>query len=214
MPFADVYLDVGSTSSIITHYIMISGIKITKKLATALYYGIKTDTQDLGRESKEADLTAARFLYPLILPKTLAKIEHPKIPLVYFKEFIRALSKAVVVEDVVVVDAGKLSTPDTLAQIVDTLISIENIRWVLSVAEIGEEVDFSIRTNYRGRKAGRVAQIIARGIGTAGGHDTTAGGQINIDNRDPLRIKERLICRFLRKLKRDITCAEEIVDIE
>lgn len=211
VPFAEVYTDVGSTSTIITHYIMETGIKVSNKLATALYYGIITDTQDLGRHSNEADLTAARFLFPMILHKTLARIQNPRMPTAYFREFISALTMAVIFDDVVVVDAGKLTTADTLAQIVDFLITVENTKWVLCMGEVGEELDFSIRTDYHGRRAGHLARFIARGLGSAGGHDMTAGGQIPLGTENPKKIKEQLVCRFLKKLGKDVTRAESLL---
>ena len=211
VPFAEVYTDVGSTSTIITHYIMETGIKVSSKLATALYYGIITDTQDLGRHSNESDLVAARFLYPMILHKTLARIQNPRMPTAYFREFISALTMAVVFDDVVVVDAGRLTTTDTLAQIVDFLITVENIKWVLCMGEVDDELDFSIRTDYHGRKAGHVARFIAKGLGSAGGHDMTAGGQIPLNGESSSRIKEELVCSFLAKLGKDVTRAESLL---
>ena len=212
VPFVEVYTDVGSTSTIITHYIMSSGIKLSRKLATALYYGIITDTQDLGRHSNEADLLAVRFLFPKVLHKTMAKIQKPRIPVSYFRELVTALTMAVIFDDVVVVDAGRVSTPDTLAQIVDFLIRVEHIKWVLCMGEIDGELDFSIRTDYHGRKAGQVARCIARELGSAGGHDMTAGGQIHLAGGDSAnKIKEKLVRRFLEQLEKDVLQAESLL---
>lgn len=207
--YADVLMEVGSTSTVITHFIMASGGKITKKLATALYYGIKTDTQNLSRGNSEPDFAAAKFLFPMVLTKTLAKIEHPKISRPYIKEFINSLSNAVVCGDVAIVDAGKLTSPDILAQIVDILISLENVKWALAIGELESQFIFSIRTDYQGRNAGRVAQAIAKGIGTGGGHDMTAGGQIPLKD-NVIILKENLVCRFIDKLNVDCTKVEGI----
>jgi nanoRNase/pAp phosphatase (c-di-AMP/oligoRNAs hydrolase) len=211
VPFSVVYTDIGSSSTIITYYLRVTSVPISRKLSTALYYGIKTDTQNLGRGSKHIDFLAAKFLYPSILTKTLAKIEHPRRSLSYFRELLRSLTAPLIYGDVIFADAGKLSTPDILAEVVDIMISIENIRWAISVAEIGEEVDFSIRTNSRGRKAGQLAQYVAKGIGTGGGHDMTAGGQIPVNGKSSDELKEIIKARFLTKLGRANQEAENLL---
>lgn len=211
VPFAVVYTDVGSSSTIVTYYLRVAGALISRKLATALYYGIKTDTQDLGRGSKHLDFLAAKFLYSNILTKTLAKIEHPQRSLSYFRELLRSLTSPLIYGDVIFADAGKLTTPDILAEVVDIMISIENVSCAISVAEIGEEVDFSIRTISRGRKAGQLAQYVARGIGTGGGHAMTAGGQVPINGKSPDEVKKVLKDRFLTKLGRANEKAENLL---
>lgn len=211
VPFSVVYTDVGASSTIVTYYLRIARASISRKLATALYYGIKTDTQDLGRGSKHLDFLAAKFLYPNILTKTLAKIEHPRRSLGYFRELIRSLTAPLIYGDVIFADAGKLTTPDILAEVVDIMISIQDIKWAISVAEIGEEVDFSIRTISRGRKAGQLAQHVARGIGTGGGHAMTAGGQVPINGKSPGALKEIIRVRFLTRLGRADQEAESLL---
>ena len=43
--FADIRPDYQSTSSIMTEYLRAAGLRLTKNLASALFYGIKTDTR-------------------------------------------------------------------------------------------------------------------------------------------------------------------------
>ncbi len=54
--------------------------------ATALFYGLKTDTNGLLRSTNKADLEAFNYLFPKIAPKTLASIENPRIPKVLLSE--------------------------------------------------------------------------------------------------------------------------------
>ena len=53
--FVDVRSDVGATSTILTEYLQAAGIEPSPPLATALFYGIKTDTMGLGRGASPAD---------------------------------------------------------------------------------------------------------------------------------------------------------------
>ncbi len=47
--FAEVRSDVGATSTILTEFLQAAGIELPTPIATALFYGIKTDTMGLGR---------------------------------------------------------------------------------------------------------------------------------------------------------------------
>ncbi len=62
--YCDIRKDIGSTSTIITQYIRHLGLPMDRKVATALFYGIKSDTRDLGRQSTDADIRASVFLFP------------------------------------------------------------------------------------------------------------------------------------------------------
>ena len=100
--FTDVRRGIGSTSTIITQYIRLLGLDIDKKVATALFYGIKSDTRDLGRQSTDADIRASVFLFPYTLQKKLARIEHPEMPKEYFIELCSVLNNTKIYGDVAV----------------------------------------------------------------------------------------------------------------
>ena len=51
---------------------------------TALFYAIKSETQDLGREANLPDREAYLRLFPLSNKKLLYAITHPKLPVEYF----------------------------------------------------------------------------------------------------------------------------------
>lgn len=63
-PFHDVRRRVGATSTILHEYLTQAGIVPDMPLATALAYGIRSDTDDLGREASQADIDALLALFP------------------------------------------------------------------------------------------------------------------------------------------------------
>ncbi|MDA3962067.1 MAG: DHH family phosphoesterase, partial [Planctomycetota bacterium] len=63
-PYLDLRENYGSTASIITEYLQAADITIKKRLATALLYGLITDTGDLHRNVHSADIKALDALYP------------------------------------------------------------------------------------------------------------------------------------------------------
>ena len=64
--FHDVGGTAGATSTLVTQYLRAAKLVPGPQLATALFYGIKSDTRDLGREVDPADLDCYNWLFPLI----------------------------------------------------------------------------------------------------------------------------------------------------
>src|SRR5262249_48320417 len=61
--FRDVRPTYGATSTIMTEYLRAAEVKLTERVATALLYGIKSDTLHLERGGTRADMEAFAFLY-------------------------------------------------------------------------------------------------------------------------------------------------------
>ena len=64
--FLDIREDYGANASIMTEYLKAAKIKPSLKLATALFYGIKTDTHNFVRASIPHDMGAFKYLYKFI----------------------------------------------------------------------------------------------------------------------------------------------------
>ena len=88
--FADLRTAYGATSTIFTEYLRAAGMEPSQRLATALLYGIKTDTLFLERGTKLADLSAFNFLYPLANKAMITRIERPALP----REDLEAMGRA------------------------------------------------------------------------------------------------------------------------
>lgn len=199
--FYDVRPDYGSTATILTEYLRELGLRVERRLATALFYGLKTDTNNLLRSTNKADMDTFNFLFPRVAPKTLAAIENPAIPHSYYRKFSEGLENSIQYKDVVISYAGTLSNPEIVAELADFLLRMENIRWTLCMGEFKEELVLSVRTNRRGYQAGKVAVRILRGIGQGGGHIKAAGGKVDLIGYSPEakeRVKKEIIVRFRR----------------
>ena len=61
--FSDIRPEYGATSSIMTQYLRAAGIKPSVKLATGLFFAIKTDTSKFERQTLIEDLRAFQFLF-------------------------------------------------------------------------------------------------------------------------------------------------------
>ena len=201
IPFHDIRPLYGSTSTIMTEYLRELDLQLDRILATALFYGLKTDTNGLLRSSLKADLDAFNYLFPKIAPKTLASIENPEVPKSYYLKFADAIGKSIQYKDVIISNMGKLNNPDIAAEMADFLLRMENIRWTLCLGEYKDDLVLSVRTSRRGWWAGKIALKVLKGIGTGGGHEKAAGGRVNLAGLSPDKRKEilnRIIERFLK----------------
>ncbi len=179
---ADLRLQYGSSATIVTEYLIQAGISIPKRMATALYLGIKTDTQNLGRHATEVDYNAAVFLYPKVQLKILSEIEYPELPREYFVDFDRGLHEAEIFGKAIYCDLGRLQNTDMVALMADFFLRFAGISWSFVVGADDTRLIFSLRTKHTNKNAGRLARRMVKGLGTAGGHGRTGGGQIPLND--------------------------------
>lgn len=204
--FVDIRSNYGSTSTILAEYFMEEGIELNRKLATALYYGIMSDTRDLGRNANEVDVRISVHLYPKVLVKTLSQIEHPRLPREYFRILQEALEQTMWYpsKGVMISDLGAITDPDMVPLIADFLIRTDGVRWILVLGERDHEAFFSLRTTgYRHGSADRIARDLIRGIGggSAGGHENIAGGRVElVPPQSREEVTKKLKERFLKRL--------------
>src|SRR5499426_3040868 len=111
--FLDLRDAYGATSTILTEYLQESRLDIEPKIATALFYGIAAETQDLGREATAADIEASHFLYPHTNKRRLAKIENARVPREYFRGFRDGIERATLYGDKAIISLlGEVQYPD------------------------------------------------------------------------------------------------------
>jgi nanoRNase/pAp phosphatase (c-di-AMP/oligoRNAs hydrolase) len=198
---ADVRPDIGATSTILTEYLKAAGIEPTPPLATALFYGIKTDTMGLGRGAGPTDAAAYFYLQPRIDVNALVEIERAQVPVEYFRSFDIALRAARVYDDVIIAYIGQMDYPDLVAEMADLLLRLEGVRWAICMGAYQGKLVLSVRTRGRRGGAGRLAQNMVESRGTAGGHGVMAGGHLPLAGEDPAQMAMQLGQRALQLLK-------------
>ena len=77
----DIRPEYGATSTILTEYLRAARIKPSIRLATALYYGIKTDTSNFERPAIEADVRAFHYLFSYIRKPLVRRLEFAELKL-------------------------------------------------------------------------------------------------------------------------------------
>ncbi len=182
--FKDIRPHYGATSTILQEYLDAGGVKITQKLATALLYGIKTDTLLLEREAIENDLRAYSSLYPMANHRLIRRMERPQLP----KEDLSVLSKAFhepsIVDDVIYVHLDDLTREDIVPFIADFCLEVEGIEWAVVSGVYDGKIVVSARNYGTTRSAGELMRAAFSSVGSAGGHRSMAKAVIPLDSLD------------------------------
>lgn len=180
--FFDIRSRYGAASTILWEYLCRVGIMPSAPLATALLYGIRSDTQDLGRASCQADAEAIGQLYQLANNRMLGHIQMGEVSPAYFQALGDGLRNARLHGPCIVSDLGRVDNADMMAEIADLLLRHENVDWTMCVGAVDGLLLFSVRTDTPAGRADLVAQHIAGTRGAGGGHPETGGGRIPLAN--------------------------------
>ncbi|MBI4055474.1 MAG: DHH family phosphoesterase [Elusimicrobia bacterium] len=193
---------VGATATLLVEALKETGLGIPTRLATALLYGISSETQGLGRGADKRDVRAYLSLVPLSHTAVLARIQNPSRPRFFFVMVGKAIQNAFVCRNVIGGHLGAVPDPDIVAQTADFLLSHENMRWALSTARYDGRLHVSLRSSNPRANAGRILARLLRG--TAGGHERIAGGALEIarDASEEVWLKEEqaVVSGFLKML--------------
>lgn len=177
--FFDVRDDIGASATILTEYLRAAEIDIPSELATALLYGIRSETQDLGREASESDREAYDFLFHRSDLAKLSAIARPVLERRYYLQMAEALESIHLAGELAVCPLGDIIDPDFVPELADLTVRMEGLRWVLVYGHFEDRVYVSIRTNDHEANAGEVMQQLLDGLGRGGGHGMRAGGAIS-----------------------------------
>ena len=199
--FYDVRSNIGATSTILTQYLQAAALEPPPPLATALFYGVKTDTMGLSRGASEEDVAAYFYLQPRVDIEALAKIERAQVPPAYFGSFDATLRAARIYGDVLISYVGSMGYPDLAAEMADLLLRLEGVQWVICIGVYDNEMALSVRTLSKDGRAEQLVQEVVGDEGTAGGHGSMAAGHIPLGPRDPELLAHELSRRALKALR-------------
>jgi len=173
----DIRPEYGAVSTIVTEYLRVDDeARIGRRLASALLYGIKTDTDVLTRGASAADVEAYAFLQARVDRELLYRIEWPSYDAEAARAIGRALAGLRADGSVVVAHLGALDPAHAhiIADVADFCLEVEGACWVAVGAVIEDELNLAIRHIGDGPGAGELARAIAAGVGSGGGHPAMA----------------------------------------
>ena len=174
--YSDIRSDVGATSTLALGYLDTAGIVPDTRLATALFLGIKTDTDSLLRDANAADIEAYSRLLAMSDLQLAASTIHPPLDRDYFRFIYMAVQKAVIYGSSLLSDCGEVKSPDMLSTASDILIPVKGVKYALAVGFHSDRVYLSLRAKPSRADATRVLLAVVEPEGKGGGHNLSAGG--------------------------------------
>ena len=195
--YSDIRTEMGSTVTMLFQYLEAAGITPDPILATAMFYGLKTDTRSLSRGASPADEVALLELLHKLDQQELAQVELASLNREYFQAFSRGLHATRLYGRVIVTRLGLMEQPDFAAEMADILIRLQDSHAALCMGQHGDTLHISLRTEPMGENAGVIIQQIILPPGKAGGHGTMAGGQGPIKKKDIEMLLADIENRFL-----------------
>jgi nanoRNase/pAp phosphatase (c-di-AMP/oligoRNAs hydrolase) len=153
-PFVDVRHDVGSTCTIYAEYAesglapLGNGGAEDSAVATAMFFGIQTDTDDFAFATA-ADYRAAAYLKPFSDNDTLSRIGRRTLSAEAMEAVGRALGDLEVIRDFALAGVGRVSSVnrDAIPTAAEFILRREDIDTVLVYGIVDDRIDGSLRTS-------------------------------------------------------------------
>ena len=169
-----------ATSSLVASLLMSLNHPIDSRIATALAFGIRTDTLGFTRDFNPVDIRALSWLNAFIDKDMLRSIEEPPRSQETLESFAEALGSRQLFESTLLAPLSSMPNRDSLAQIADFLLPTEGIDTVIVYGPRRGKIILSARSTDESLHLGRILSEKWSG-GLSGGHKALAGGQIPFD---------------------------------
>jgi len=198
--FIDIRPEYGAVSSILVEYLRAAGIKPAVSLATALFYGLKVDTQNFQKQNMQmSDGICFRYLFNIANLNLVRKFELTELRRSELRYFRIALNEVKASKRRAYVHLGKVGTPDILVIIADFFNRVEGFDWVIVSGIHGEKLVVIFRCDGYRKNAGKLAKTTFGRFGPAGGHREAARAESALKNL-PLRENQEFTTNTLIRL--------------
>jgi nanoRNase/pAp phosphatase (c-di-AMP/oligoRNAs hydrolase) len=205
-PYLDIRPNYGATASILTEYLRSARIKPSVKLATGLFYAIKTDTNAFKRQTVIEDVRAFQYLFRYVNNHLVRKIEQADLRLDFLKYFKTALHTMRLRKGRVFVHLGPVVNPDICVIIADFFMRIVSVTWSIVSGTYDKKLIVIFRNDGIRKNAGNVAKKSFGQFGSAGGHKNMARAEFaladiaeQVDIRDEKKLLKWLINRVEKR---------------
>ncbi|OQX89049.1 hypothetical protein B6D60_00010 [candidate division KSB1 bacterium 4484_87] len=180
--FSIVDNEIGALSTLFVELLIAADIQIPSNLATALSYAIRSETQDLGRETSQRDINSYLAVFSKANMRKLAKISQPKLPRSYFITLAKTLHRTISYRQIICSHLGEIDAPEIVGEMADLLLRHTRISWSLCTGRFNGDLHLSLRSSNPNARAGNMIQRIVNDKKNSGGHGMFAGGKISLNN--------------------------------
>ncbi len=174
--FQDIRPNIGACSSIIAEYFTENDVELPASIATALIYGLKTDTLDLSRGVSELDLDMFYTLYKAADIELLNLIQLNQLQFCDLMAYSNAIKNIKIYDNIGIADIGADCPDSLLGTVSDFIMSLKEVEFSVVYSLRRGGVKFSVRNETAELDAGKIIMTVLNGLGSGGGHKTMAGG--------------------------------------
>jgi nanoRNase/pAp phosphatase (c-di-AMP/oligoRNAs hydrolase) len=198
--------DCGATSVILAQALLLSGLEVPKRVATALAYGILSDTLNLYRAHRADIIQTYLDILPLCDMRALIRIQNPPKSKKFFSTLNRGLEGARAFRGVIVSHLGEVEHPDLVSEIADFLLTYKGMERSLCTGRYKGKLHVSLRSNRPTDETPEILRDIFDDRKEAGGHDMVAGGSFHVRGREKndacwRDAETMLVTRLLKRLR-------------
>jgi len=180
--FVEIPVNYGACSSLLTEYLYNLGVKPGKLLATALLYGIKTDTGSFERAFSDVDVKAFSWLSKFADKLILRRIVHAEFHRSWLTYFTRAFERMRPVGKVgLFAYVGPVENPDVLVVLADFFLRVHGLSWIAISGTYSGRAVVVMRSDGLRRDIGAKAREWFGEFGCAGGHRMAARAEIELE---------------------------------
>ncbi len=210
VPFSDIRPEYGATASIMTEYLRAAKIQPSARLATGLFYAIKTDTANFERKAINEDMRAFQFLFKHANLHLARKIEQVDLRLDFIEDFKKAINDHVISRNKIFIHLGATKNTDICVLIADFFMRFNLITWSVVSGIHEDKLVIVVRNDGARKDAGVLLSNKFGKFGSAGGHRSMARAEAQIsllegqaDINDPKKLLTWIISQFENKSTRE-----------
>ena len=183
--YSDIRPKYGATSTLMIEYLHNLNIRPGKLLATALQFGIKTDTSSFERHFYDVDLRGYQYLSRFADHNLLSRIARSEFHLRWLDTFAKACTNLYGIgKSGQYVFAGQVDNPDILVNIADLFMRVYEIRWAAVAGQYGDTAVVIFRGDGISCDVGFYATQVFGAVGSAGGHKVMARAEFPVTATD------------------------------
>lgn len=179
--YKEIMPEYGATSTMMTEYLYGLKIRPGKLLATALQFGIKTDTNNFERNLIDVDIRAFQYLSKFSDNALLSRIARSEFHLDWLQYFAKACNNMYSLGSGQISYVGEVANSEILVNIADFFMRVYELRWVAVGALYKETVIVVFRSDGIVKDVGKLASELFDDLGSAGGHKTMARAEFPVE---------------------------------
>jgi nanoRNase/pAp phosphatase (c-di-AMP/oligoRNAs hydrolase) len=200
-PFRDIREEYSSTTEILVEYLHALDIRPQPRLATAMQFAIRQDTDEYLRQASSNMHEQAQYLHEFTDMELLRKMAKPPVSETTLDALGTAIATRTVRSSYLIANVGRITERDAVPQATDYLLQLEGVETVLVFGINGRKIHVSARSKDPRVQLGELLEEIFGDVGSAGGHDGMAAAQLPLGifgdvsefEDDLIRIADNLI---------------------